>query len=186
LITHIDADGVCRQGTDYTCGPAAAVTLLRRMGFEAEESELAVLCRTSAFLGTPADLLANNLQARYRAEGLTAEYRSFRSIAELENSGPTLALVKFSLFLDHYVAVLDVGPETVTIGDPLVGKTILSHEEFERRWRRVGVVLTSDSRCLTEHPARFRSVSKNRNLAPRVSFWRSTRSFEMREISAKT
>jgi predicted double-glycine peptidase len=146
LITQIDADGVCRQGTDYTCGPAAAVTLLRRMGFEAEESELAVLCRTSAFLGTPTDLLANNLQARYRAEGLTAEYRSFRSIAELENSGPTLALVKFSLFLDHYVAVLDVGPETVTIGDPLVGKTILSHEEFERRWRRVGVVLTSDAR----------------------------------------
>lgn len=144
LITQIDPDGVCRQGTDYTCGPAAAVTLLRRMGMEAEESELALLCRTSSFLGTPADLLANKLQARYKTDGLTANYRSFRSVAELSDSGPTLALMKFSLFLDHYVAVLDFGPDTVTVGDPLLGKAILSQQDFERRWRRVGVVLTSN------------------------------------------
>jgi predicted double-glycine peptidase len=141
LTTQIDADGICRQGTDYTCGPAAAVTLLRRMGVAAEEGELALLCRTSAFMGTPPDLLARRLQSRYGSEGVTATYRSFRSVAELGESGPTLALVKFSLFLDHYVAVLEVGGDTLTVGDPLLGKTILGHEDFEKRWRRVGVVL---------------------------------------------
>jgi hypothetical protein len=37
LKTRIDADGVCRQSSEYTCGPAAAVTALRKLGLPAEE-----------------------------------------------------------------------------------------------------------------------------------------------------
>lgn len=141
LQTRMDSDGICRQGTDYTCGPAAAVTLLRRMGLPAEEAELAVLCRTSQFMGTPPDVLAKRLQKLYGSDGLKAEYRSFESLEELAAAKPTLALMRFSLFLDHYVAVLEVKPDTVIVGDPLLGRTELTREEFERRWRWVGVVL---------------------------------------------
>jgi hypothetical protein len=42
LRTRFDSDGICRQTTDYTCGPAAAVTALGKLGLTAEEGELAV------------------------------------------------------------------------------------------------------------------------------------------------
>jgi hypothetical protein len=51
LKTRIDRDGICRQSTDYTCGPAAAVTALRAIGISATESELALLPRPA---GPPA------------------------------------------------------------------------------------------------------------------------------------
>jgi hypothetical protein len=141
LKTRINADGVCLQNTDYTCGPAAAVTALRRLGFTAEEGEIARLCNTSTALGTPPDILARALQRRYGAEGLICEYRAFRSVSELNQPGHTLALVKFAFLLDHYAAVLEVGDTTITVGDPLIGKTTLTHDEFAKKWRFVGVVL---------------------------------------------
>ena len=37
LRTRLDSDGICRQTTYYTCGPAAAVTALGKLGLSAEE-----------------------------------------------------------------------------------------------------------------------------------------------------
>jgi len=42
LPTKTDADNICVQSTSYTCGPAAAVTALRKLGVPAQEGELAV------------------------------------------------------------------------------------------------------------------------------------------------
>jgi hypothetical protein len=42
LTTQINRDGICLQSTDYTCGPASAVTALRRLGLSAEEGQLAI------------------------------------------------------------------------------------------------------------------------------------------------
>jgi predicted double-glycine peptidase len=36
LTTRLDSNGICYQSTDYTCGPAAAVTALRRLGLQAD------------------------------------------------------------------------------------------------------------------------------------------------------
>jgi hypothetical protein len=141
LKTRTDADGICLQNTDYTCGPAAAVTALRRLGLAAEEGEIAQFCRTSAAMGTPPDIMCRTLQKRYGSEGLTCEYRRFKSVADLKQSGYTLALIKFGLLLDHYVTVLEVGARTITVGDPLTGKETLTHEEFAKKWRFVGVVV---------------------------------------------
>jgi len=141
LETHVDSDGVCGQNTDFTCGPAAAVTALRRLGFPAEEGELAVLCRTNPFSGTAPDVLCEVLRQRYGSRGLRCEYRPFASIDELKQAGLTLAVVKFSWLVDHYVTVLEVTGETVVVGDPLAGKVTLSHREFAAKWRFVGVVV---------------------------------------------
>jgi len=141
LRTRVDADGVCLQGTGYTCGPAAAVTALRRLGLPAEEGELALLAHTSAASGTQPDVFADILRQRYAAHGLSVEYRPFRDLAELRQAGLTLAVVKFALFIDHYVTVLEVADDFVVIGDPLTGRERLSREEFVRRWRFNGVVL---------------------------------------------
>ena len=142
LQTRLDPDGICRQSNDYNCGPAAAVTALRRLGFQAEEGQIAILAHTSTATGTPPDILAQALQERYGRDGLVGEYRIFNSIAELKSAGLTLAIVKFSFLLDHYVTVLEVTDNEVVVGDPLNGKTTLTHDEFRKRWRFVGVVLS--------------------------------------------
>jgi hypothetical protein len=141
LHTRIDADGVCLQNTGYTCGPAAAVTALRKLGFPAEEGEIAVLSQTSSFTGTPPDLLAEALQQRYGRDGLIADYRFFKNLDELQQAGLTLAVVKFSFMVDHYVTVLKVNDFAVTVGDPLNGIQIISRGDFLNEWRFCGIVL---------------------------------------------
>lgn len=53
--------------------------------------------------------------------------------------------MKFAFLVDHYVAVLEVDDHTVTVGDPLNGKQVLSHAEFVGKWRFVGVTLKRKS-----------------------------------------
>jgi len=142
LRTDIDRSGVCRQSTSYNCGPAAAVTLLRRMGVTAQEGELAVLAHTSQSAGTPFDLLCDAVCARYGAEGVTAQFRRFSTVDELGRAGPTIAVIKYLFLVDHYVAVLEVQSQNVVIGDPLKGKRVIKRSEFEEVWRRTGIVIS--------------------------------------------
>lgn len=141
LKTRIGGDGVCLQNTGYTCGPASAVTALRKLGFPAEEGQLAILSFTSSMTGTPPDILAEVLQKQYGKDGLTVEYRAFKNISELKQAGLTLAVIKFGFMVDHYVTVLDVTDSEVVVGDPLNGLDKMSYEEFQQKWRFVGVVL---------------------------------------------
>ena len=141
LRTHMGTDGVCLQTTDYTCGPAAAVTALRKLGLAADEGEIAILSCTSSTTGTPPDILAEALQSRYGKDGLVADYRAFKDVSELRNMGPTLAVTKFGFLVDHYVTVLEVTDTEVVVGDPLNGLDKLYYDEFRRQWRFVGVVL---------------------------------------------
>jgi predicted double-glycine peptidase len=141
LETKIDRDGVCRQTTAYTCGPAASVTALRQVGIDATESDLALAMYTSPALGTPADVLATALQDRYASDGLSCEYRWFDSVDDLPRGRPVLAVVKFSFMVDHFVTVLDVKKDRIVVADPAAGRLTYTREEFERRWRFKGVVL---------------------------------------------
>lgn len=141
IVTSIDNEGVCHQSTDYTCGPAAAVTALHQLGLLADEGELALLARSTAVTGTPPDILAKVLQDRYAKDGLVCEYRVFKNVAELTNCCPCLAIVKFNFVVDHYVTVLAVNDRAITVGDPLRGRENLSLGDFQDKWRFVGVVV---------------------------------------------
>ena len=123
------------------CGPAAAVTALHKLGFVADEGEIAILAHTTSTIGTPPDILAAVLQERYGDAGLVCEYRAFKNLAELKSAGLTLAVIRYNLLLDHYVTVLEVSERAVTVGDPLNGLTKLSPAEFSEKWRFEGVVL---------------------------------------------
>ena len=144
LPTRIPTDGICRQSTDYTCGPAAAVTGLHRLGIKAGEGELALLAGTSSATGTPPDVLAQVLNQRFGKAGVQAELRRFRSVDELRNAGVTLVIVKFGLFLDHWLTVLEVNDREVVVGDPISGEARLTHADFRERWRFIGVTLRRD------------------------------------------
>jgi len=143
LQTRMDANGICRQNTDYTCGPAAAVTALRKLGFAAEEGEVAILAHTSSVIGTPPDMLASALRKHYGSQGLSSEYRVFRKLDELRHPGFTLVVTKYRAWVDHYVVVLEVTNNHVVIGDPLLGVRRVLDKDFEQMWRWEGVVLKS-------------------------------------------
>ncbi|MFT3788513.1 MAG: cysteine peptidase family C39 domain-containing protein [Tepidisphaeraceae bacterium] len=143
LTTTMSDGGVCRQSTDYTCGPAAAVTALRHLNLPAEEAELALLASTSRSTGTEPDVLAEALTSRYGSDGLHVEYRPFKDASELPADRPTVALINYRFLVDHYVTVLGVEAGKVIVADPLDGRiSKLTPADFEREWRHVGLVLS--------------------------------------------
>ena len=85
---------MCRQSSEYTCGPAAAVTALRKLGLPAEE-EIAILSPTSSLTGTEPVVLAKVLKKRYGPTGLIAEFRGFKGVGELGKAGLTVAVMRF-------------------------------------------------------------------------------------------
>lgn len=145
LNTRFDADGVCRQTTDYTCGPAAAVTALGKLGLDADEGELAVLSYSSPMTGTLPGCLSAAIENRYSADGLTCRYRHFDSIEQLKNGGVILAMVREAFLMDHCLTILDVSKDAVTVADPVTGTRLMPHGQFEKIWRFSGIVLERDS-----------------------------------------
>jgi len=144
LRTSFDVNGICRQTTDYTCGPAAAVTALGRLGLTADEGELAVLSYTSPLTGTLPTCLSAAIEKRYRADGLRCRYRQFDSLDQLKNAGVTLAMVKDTFLVDHCLTILEVSEDVVTVADPVTGTRLMPHGQFEKIWRFAGIVLERD------------------------------------------
>lgn len=141
IKTRVDLTGLCYQTTDYTCGPAAAVTALGKLGLAGEEGEIAILAHSSPAAGTLPQSLCSALQQRYGINGLKCSYKSFSSVEELKNDGVVLAVIKDSFMVDHCVTVLDVLDNAIVIADPATGRQTMSRNEFEQIWRFCGIVL---------------------------------------------
>lgn len=139
IKTHFWPDGVCRQSTDYTCGPAAAVTALRMLGFHADEGPVALDSRSSWINGTPGERLVAGLRHRYGPHGLEAQWRRFSNLDELRHAGLCLVIVRFSATLDHWIVVRAVTDTRVHYSDSLSGQGSESHADFLKRWRKVGI-----------------------------------------------
>jgi predicted double-glycine peptidase len=145
LSTKIDPDGVCIQQTSYTCGAAAAVTGLRKLGLPAQEGQLAIWSHTSQF-GTTPDELAAALNSHYERQGLAVRYRRFKSVSDLREPSVTLAVVKYDVLTDHFVTVLAVTDQAVIVGDPLSGRVEYSYDDFAKVWRFSGIALSRGSK----------------------------------------
>jgi predicted double-glycine peptidase len=138
LETTIDQNGVCLQSNEYNCGPATAVTVLRKIGIPAEEGELALRAHTTRFSGTPMDSLCAAIRSCY---AIPCRIIYCRNVHELRGKEPLIAIVKYSYMIDHYVAVLSVTDTDVVLGDPLEGIRKCTHEEFEKEWRKCVIVV---------------------------------------------
>lgn len=135
LETLISDDGVCMQATDYTCGPAAAVTLLRRHGFPAEEADIALRAKAGFYTGVDAPMLVAAVVEKFGATGVTADTAMNQTIEQLQQAGECLAVVPYDTFTDHWVAVLEVNKDSVVLADPAKGMRTMGRVEFERTWR---------------------------------------------------
>jgi hypothetical protein len=129
--------GVCPQTTDYTCGAAAAATMLHALGVPATEKEMAGLCGTNSFTGTDEFGVARGLRKKLDEGGWTvavdgADWDSLRN-----GSLPAAATVRFVPWIDHWVVVLEAAPDRVTIGDPIRGRETIPKADFLKKWRSV-------------------------------------------------
>ncbi|SKA97085.1 Peptidase C39 family protein [Prosthecobacter debontii] len=139
--TVVDDDGVCLQRTPYNCGPAASVTALRVLGLQAEEGPLAISLGSSALTGTPDDVLAAGLLRSYRGQGLVVEHRYLESLPNMSDWPVWIAVIRHQPFVDHFVTVLKVGADHITLGDPAYGLRTVTRAEFEKTWRHAAILL---------------------------------------------
>jgi predicted double-glycine peptidase len=134
LQTRFSREGICLQTTEYTCGPAAAVTVLAHLGFKAEEGDLALRANCSPHTGTDPSDLAGAIDERFGMMGAWVEYRPLDTLEELQKAGLALTVIKFDSMLDHWVAVLKVDAYHVHYADPARGLRIERRADFERKW----------------------------------------------------
>ena len=142
--TFYDSKGICRQTTDYTCGPAAAVTALGHYGLSAKEGELAVLSHSSPVVGTLPTSLCSAIENRYKQDGLRCRYEKFDTIDQLKETGVTLVVIKEGFLLDHCIVVLDVFDDAVAVADPVTGMELIPIEKFKKIWRHSGIIMERD------------------------------------------
>ncbi len=117
----------CLQSTPSTCGPASVTTILRRLGSNATERE-AAHAAFSYTGGTEAWYLARYI----RNKGFTARF------VFTEKFSPSVglpAVVGVRLGgAGHFIAILAMNGDQVTVADPLQGETVYPQSELERRY----------------------------------------------------
>lgn len=142
MATRLGPDRICRQQTDFTCGPAAAVTALRRLGVSADEGALAMVAGTTPVTGTSVESLAHALKQRIAGSDISVRVRKFRTVEELTGAaGPVLVVIRYGFMTDHWVTVLGVGPWGVEVADPNSGHEVWDRAEFDAKLRGIGVEL---------------------------------------------
>jgi hypothetical protein len=114
---------VCVQSTPSTCGPCATATVLRSLGLDVKESELAREAQSTTS-GTLNWLLARALRAR----GLETRFRHVERLEDVRV--PAVIGVRFWT-MGHFLALLGREGDRFVIGEPLSGKRVLTLAEFE-------------------------------------------------------
>jgi hypothetical protein len=153
-----DKHGICMQTSRFTCTAAAAATLLKQYGIDAQESEMADLCLTRR--GTTWLGLFRGLQLKTRGRPLTVEVIECDLATMRKMKGPLILSVGIDPskpYRDIYVEKWGWEPgqlHTVVrfdeqfrgqqlVGDPAVGVEVWSQEDFETLYRGRVVRLTS-------------------------------------------
>lgn len=122
---------VCLQSTSSTCGAASTATILKLLGVEATESEIAVEAHSYSG-GTEAWYLARTVRSR----GFDVDF-DFSSGFSPEGGLPAVVGVRLGK-IGHFIPVLGREGERFIIGDPLQGREVLTLEELHERYDFTG------------------------------------------------
>jgi predicted double-glycine peptidase len=145
LTTYMYED-VCMQSTAFTCGPASAVTALRKLGVNAHEGSLALAAHSTPVTGTPEDQLVLAINDKYGSDGIDSSFRRFDSVLQLKDFLLTVVPVRITALKGHYVTVLNVTNDLITIGDPAYGRKTMTHANFAKMWKFSGITLNREIR----------------------------------------
>jgi len=136
-------DGVCLQSSPSTCGPASLATLFAQYGMKRTEQEIA---RASYSCASGTELW---YLVRYaRRQGLPVTCRHEPSISQV--NCPAVIGTGVGRF-GHFIAILNEENGRITVGDPLIGRIIMTEAEFASRYHFDGCVL--DGRKASRPPA---------------------------------
>jgi hypothetical protein len=122
-------DDVCLQSTQASCGPCATATILRTLGVQVEEAQLAGEAQT-AMTGTLNWLLLRALRDR----GLQATLLEPRAPSEVAPPA-VLGVTLGEGGAGHFVAYLANTGQGFVVGDPLEGRLVLDEEQFNEKYR---------------------------------------------------
>ncbi|MFH1024977.1 MAG: hypothetical protein V1809_16475, partial [Planctomycetota bacterium] len=97
--------GNCYQTSDWSCGAAAAATLVSREGVNAAEAEMARFCGSNPWQGTDEFMILRGLRRKLAGTGLRpilirTDLKGLRSLGR-----PAMAVVRHTWFVDHWVVV---------------------------------------------------------------------------------
>ncbi len=126
-------DGVCRQSTGATCGPASAATIMRYLGEIVTEAELAK--ESYSYVGgTEIWYIARTLRRR----GYSCEFKVY---SENTYELPYPSIAGIDIGSGHFIAILDKTDGDYVIGDPLTGREEIPAEKILRRITFTGFFL---------------------------------------------
>lgn len=125
-------DDVCIQSTPSSCGPASAATLCRLAGKAADEVDLARESYTYAG-GTENWYLARSLRKR----GMNVTFVK-QDIESLTPPLASIAGVKLQQGTGHFIALIGMDGTNYIVGDPLIGREILSLQDLKSQYRFTG------------------------------------------------
>lgn len=130
------ADQVCHQTTGYTCGAAAAATLLAQVRITADEQEMADLCGTNSMNGTQVVGVMWGLREKLRGSAYGLEFHTNRKLADLQALRyPAMVTMKLTFLIDHWIVVIRADEQGVLTADPLRGLALRPTAEFMDHWR---------------------------------------------------
>jgi len=130
-----DPAGICLQSSDYSCGAAAAASLLALAGFNTTEREMAELCGTNAEFGTDEFAVCRGLRRFLAGRGCRVEIER-SGWEQLERTQlPVMATTRLTFLIDHWVVIKKWSGDSVTVIDPLRGEVEIARPAFERKWR---------------------------------------------------
>jgi len=141
---------IVRQETNYTCGPAVMVAVLRYFGVPAIEHQLATEAGTTED-GTSFEAIVEVL----RSHGMDVTARDDLSIGEIRRllSVGQAVIIALQAWDDprpiggysgewnsgHYVVPVAVNNDSILFEDPAIAarRTYLTHDEFLSRWHSI-------------------------------------------------
>jgi uncharacterized protein len=141
LSPQVDKDGVYLQTTRYTCGPAAMATVLNAFGINDSEGDIALATGCNSYSGTRSLDLVKYVNSKYGAQ-LEAEYKYVNGMESLKKmDGIFIAEVRASAFTDHFVAIMDINENSLTLADPSFGQIEAKTDSFLKEWRHKVIVV---------------------------------------------
>ncbi len=138
-----DSRGYCLQSTSFTCGPAAASTLLSQYQIPSTEKEMIRLCHTDFFTGTNSFLLKDCLNVKLKQISYPGKFelKSF-SVEQIgDYPMPFIAAVKYNAFVDHLIVALGYDGQRIKVFDPLKGEISYDKETLKSIWLKNCLIL---------------------------------------------
>lgn len=133
LEGRVDADGLCRQSTGFSCSAAAAAMYLDRVGVATTEAEMAEACATTRE-GTTDAGIARGLRRKLPGRRVRVRAPAYEAL-----QAPALVSILIQRDIGHSVLLEHAGPEGVRIADPLGSRRTMSKALFLARWQGTSI-----------------------------------------------